>query len=207
MKTILGIGNPGPEYEGTRHNAGFEVADRLARLLKVRFREDAELRSLVARRPTYALLKPQTYVNLSGEAARRAVARFGLEPAELMVVSDEMALPAGTLRLRGSGSDGGHNGLRSVIAALGTDAFPRLRVGIGPPEAVGGAVDHVLGPWTAEERKLVEPALARAAEALSAWLRGEPLERLMARTNREPGEPPRGPGSKAARDRREGASE
>jgi len=163
---VVGLGNPGPEYEGTRHNIGFDVADLLARECGAEFRKERRWSAWVARAGDLLLVKPTTYMNLSGEAVS-AVARFHrIAPAETLVVLDDIALPLGRLRLRPDGSAGGHNGLRSVLAHLGTQAVPRLRVGIGAATGPAPLTDHVLGRFTAAERPLAEAAAKRATEAV-----------------------------------------
>jgi peptidyl-tRNA hydrolase, PTH1 family len=185
---VVGIGNPGPGYAGTRHNAGFEVADRLARRLALTWATDGHGGFRIDGRTDdgpFALLKPGTFVNLSGEAVLRLRNEFGadFEPSRLLVVVDDMALPPGRLRLRAAGSDGGHNGLRSVTDALETDAFPRLRAGVGGVEAAAWR-EHVLAPPTADEAPLLDRAYARAAEVAEGFLKGIPLAALAADANR-----------------------
>ena len=185
MKLVVGLGNPGREYVGSRHNVGFEVVDRVAeklgwirpgdfdRVAKAKFdglmfdgavgRAGGESEKLI-------LLKPTTYMNLSGRSVQAAMSFYQLEPADLMIVLDELALPCGTIRIRGSGSDGGHNGLRDIQRALGTMQYPRMRVGIDPPPPPVAGRDYVLGRFTAEQRKAIEPALDRAAGAIVTWV-------------------------------------
>ncbi len=170
---IAGLGNPGPEYEETRHNAGFMVVDALlghlarsapgpgvsrfaGRLYTVRF---------AGRR--LSLLKPLTYMNESGRALAAACRGLNLVPAEVMVVCDCMDLPVGRLRLRLGGSSGGHRGLESIIATLGTDRFPRLRIGIGRPPPGREAIDYVLSRWASAERSVIDRVVQAAAEALA----------------------------------------
>jgi peptidyl-tRNA hydrolase, PTH1 family len=185
MKLVVGLGNPGREYAGTRHNVGFETIDRVAeklgwvskgdfdRLAKHKFdglaydgvvgRADAEPERLT-------LLKPTTYMNLSGKAVHAAMSFYQLAPADIMIVLDDLALPCGKLRIRPSGSDGGHNGLRDIQRVLGTNQYPRLRMGVdAPPEFVPGR-DYVLGRFTPDQRKQIDPALDRAAGAIVTWI-------------------------------------
>ena len=165
FRLLVGLGNPGREYSGTRHNAGFMVLDRLAALAGARFRVDRKWQAEVAAADGVWLCKPQTYMNLSGESVG-AIARFHkIEPPCVLVVLDDMALPLGRLRLRERGSAGGHNGLQSIIEHLGTQEIPRLRVGIGAA-APGAATDHVLGRFAMDETPLVDQCLARAVEAV-----------------------------------------
>lgn len=186
---VLGIGNPGAAYLGTRHNVGFEVLDRLAARLAVRF-EPAAGPSEIARGEgaggPFALLKPLGYVNLSGEVLGGLLRGGFIEcrPGRLLVVVDDLALPPGVLRLRAGGSDGGHNGLKSIIRQLGTREFPRLRVGIGGSPA-GDARDHVLGVFSAEERPGVDAAVERCVRGIEALLAGEEFLRVQERLNRD----------------------
>jgi PTH1 family peptidyl-tRNA hydrolase len=167
-RLIIGLGNPGAEYEGTRHNVGFAVADALAEKIGVAFQHEKG-NALVAwgrwRGCPFGLVKPLTYMNRSGGAARTLLGRCGLRPEEMLVVMDDLSLPPGTVRLRAQGSAGGHNGLQDIIDRLGTDQFPRLRVGIGSDFPRGRQVDYVLTPFTAQEQPLVDEAVGVACEA------------------------------------------
>ncbi|MEO6437175.1 MAG: aminoacyl-tRNA hydrolase [Tepidisphaeraceae bacterium] len=185
MKLVVGLGNPGREYVGTRHNIGFEVVDRVAeklgwlkpgdwnRLARTKFdgltydgsvgRSGGEPEKLI-------LLKPTTYMNLSGRAVQSAMGFYQLEPADVMIVLDELALPCGKLRIRGSGSDGGHNGLRDIQRVLGTTQYPRMRIGIDPPPPPVAGKDYVLGKFSAEQRRQIDPTLDRAAGAIVMWI-------------------------------------
>jgi PTH1 family peptidyl-tRNA hydrolase len=164
LRLIVGLGNPGREYRETRHNVGFMIADRLAARERAEFRAEKNWRAEVARAGDLLLCKPQTYMNLSGEAVRSVCHFYKVEPAQVLVVMDDMALPLGRLRLRSRGSAGGHNGLQSVIDHLGTQAVPRLRIGIGAAE--GAATGHVLGRFALEEKDAIEQSLGRAIEAI-----------------------------------------
>lgn len=164
LRLVAGLGNPGGEYAGTRHNIGFAILDELARRHGCVFEKDARSRSLLARWEDVFLLKPQTWMNLSGEAVGAVCRFFKIAPEQVLVVYDDAALPLGRLRLRPQGSAGGHNGLASIIQHLGTDAVPRLRAGIGAP--TGTLHDHVLSRFRAEEQPLVEKMLGRAADAV-----------------------------------------
>lgn len=172
MKLVVGIGNPGKDYVGTRHNVGFEVVDTLARSAGSEVRKKKFLAltgEIQVGHERALLLEPQTYVNNSGLAVRQAVDWLHLSAEDLLVVCDDVHLPLGRLRVRPEGSSGGHKGLQSVIDMLGTERFARLRVGIGS----GGEadrVDHVLGRFTAGEREAMEPAIESAARAVSAWI-------------------------------------
>ncbi len=183
---LVFLGNPGPKYEFTRHNAGFLACDALAKKLGVTVNR-ARFRALTAAAEIggqkVLLMKPQTYMNLSGEAVRQA-ARFYKVPADhVLVVSDEISLPLGRLRVRTRGSAGGHNGLKSVIAQLGTDAFPRIRIGVGaPPHPDYDMADWVLSVLRNEDAVVFTEAAERAAEAVESYVTEGP-ERAMNRFN------------------------
>lgn len=185
MKLIVGLGNPGRRYRLTRHNVGWEVISRLARRARIAV-DDEDGFSEVGRGSIggtrVILARPQTYVNVSGEAVRDLRRRHRLRPQDILVVVDDLDLPLGRLRLRARGSDGGHNGLKSIIAALGSTEFPRLRVGIGRPPAGVDPADHVLTRFTPDEQAAIDTALDRAAEAIEAVV-AEGLERAMSRFN------------------------
>lgn len=189
MRLVVGLGNPGREYEGTRHNAGFEVVERIAArkgLPFERLRSGWLKRTLgewaLDRGAGFGLLKPQTFMNRSGEAVVEAAKRLGVEAGSVLAVSDDIALPPGALRIRAQGSSGGHKGLQSIADHLGTEAFPRLRVGIGP--AKGDPADYVLSAIPKGERAMLEESFGRAAEAVELWLRTGDLERCMNEFNR-----------------------
>ena len=175
MKVICGLGNPGERYRLTRHNVGFRVvdllADRWGHTGEGRVRDGAGL--LEVRRPEpvgrVLLVKPLKYMNLSGGPLRAALRQTDLDVTDhLLVVADDIDLPLGRIRLRRSGSAGGHNGLRSIIEALGTDEFPRLRIGVG---RAGSAAGHVLATFKPDERDLATEMVAIGADAVEAWLR------------------------------------
>jgi len=180
MKLVVGLGNPERSYNGTRHNVGFEVIDQLAsrlgwtkpgdfdRVARTKF--DGLAFDGVVGNEKLVLLKPTTYMNLSGRSVQSAMAFYQLSPADIMVGLDDLALPVGRLRIRGSGSSGGHNGLKDIERALATSDYPRLRIGIDPaPPRVAGK-DYVLGKFTPEQRQLLEPTLARACGAIVTWI-------------------------------------
>ena len=185
MKLVVGLGNPGREYVGTRHNVGFEVNDRLTeklgwmrsgdfdRMAKSKFDAlmfDGSLQRTSGEPERLVLLKPTTYMNLSGRSVQAAMGFYQLKPDDIMVVLDDLALPCGKLRIRPGGSDGGHNGLRDIQRALATNQYPRLRVGIdAPPPPVPGK-QYVLGKFSPEQRQLVDPAVTRAASAIVTWV-------------------------------------
>ena len=164
FRLIAGLGNPGGEYAETRHNVGFMVLDRLATRAGAAFRLEKKWQAAVASIGGGWLCKPQTYMNLSGESVSALGHFYKVEPAEVLVVLDDFALPLGRLRLRQKGSAGGHNGLQSIIDHLGTTEVARMRVGIGAAE--GEATSHVLGRFSAAERPIVDEALGRAADAV-----------------------------------------
>lgn len=172
MKLVVGLGNPGRKYEGTRHNVGFGVVDELSRRWQIevtRRRFNGLCGGGRVGAESVTLLKPQTFMNLSGRSVREVVAFHKLERTDLIVVLDDLALPLGKLRLRPRGSAGGHNGLTSVIAELGDDGFARLRLGIEWVES-RQAVGHVLGTFSDEEVPAVEKMILRAADAVTCWL-------------------------------------
>lgn len=193
MRLVVGLGNPGEEYEGTRHNVGFEALDRLAArrgLVFERMKASWASKTLglwaVDRGREMALLKPQTYMNRSGEAVAEAVKRLGI-PLEgisgaILAVSDDFALPVGQIRIRSSGSSGGQKGLQSLIDHLHTQEFPRLRIGIGDPK--GEAADFVLSKFAKAERATVEESLERSVDALELWLQSGDLQRCMNEFNK-----------------------
>jgi PTH1 family peptidyl-tRNA hydrolase len=186
VKLIVGLGNPGRSYHGTRHNVGFAVADQLARRRETAF-EHGRANALTARVGTgdSALLfvKPLTMMNLSGEAVGGLAHFYKIDPSDIIAVADDVNLPLGRLRLRGSGSAGGHNGFRSMIAHLGSDRFPRLRVGVGRGDPRRDLADHVLARFDPDEAEQVECAIARAADAVELFL-AEGIKAAMNRFNR-----------------------
>ena len=163
---VVGLGNPGKEYVGTRHNVGFAILDALAEQEGAVFKSERQWKAHVTKLPSGILLvKPVTYMNLSGRAVVAVAGFYKIAAEEILVVHDDVALNLGTLRFRKSGGAGGHNGLKSLIADLGTNDYPRLKVGIG---GVAGErlTGHVLGRFSEEEREEMEKALARAGEAV-----------------------------------------
>lgn len=166
FQAIIGLGNPGRQYEETRHNVGFMLLDRLAASEGTAFQSIPKWQSHTAKlRDGTLLVKPQTFMNLSGRAARQILS-FHKWPAEsVLVIYDDAALPLGTLRFREKGSAGGHNGIKSLLEHLGTDAFPRLKIGIGSSQP-GHMIGHVLGKFSPDERPVLENTLATALEAV-----------------------------------------
>ncbi len=171
---VVCLGNPGKQYENTRHNIGFMTADELER------REGVKVNKLKYRALTgemkiggerVLVMKPQTYMNLSGEAVKLAGAFYKIPPERVIVISDDVSLPLGKLRIRANGSAGGHNGLKNIIQHLGTDAFPRIKVGVGAPNhPEHEMVDWVIGNFTPAEKKVVAEAVSRAADAIACLI-------------------------------------
>lgn len=182
MKLIVGLGNPGREYRETRHNVGFMVADALADRWRVADQWREKSSALLARTGVgdagVLLVKPLTFMNLSGEAVAAVAGFYKVEPADVLVIVDEAALPLGRLRARRDGSAGGHNGLKSLIQHLGTQAFPRLRVGVGRGDNGRELADHVLGRFEPDERETVSAAVLRAADATEMFI-SDGIERVM----------------------------
>lgn len=188
---VTGLGNPGPSYAQTRHNAGFLVVDALAARLGLRWKE-VPYRALQAQGQAegrrIVLLKPMTYMNLSGQAVAGACRKLHLGPAEVLAVCDDLDLPPGRVRVRARGSAGGHRGLISLIQELGSQEFGRVRVGIGRPPAGVDVVDYVLEPFTQAEAPALEAAVQLAGEAVLAILR-EGFEAAMNQVNGPGGAP------------------
>ena len=167
---IAGLGNPGTKYENTRHNMGFRAVELLAeqkgvKLNKVKFKSAYNLMEFAGAR--CLVMKPQTYMNLSGEAVREAAQFYKIPPDHVLVIYDDVALPVGKLRVRPTGSAGGHNGIKNIIAHLGTDQFPRIRVGVGAPEHPDHEmIDWVIGKFSPAEKKVVDEAVSRALDAV-----------------------------------------
>ncbi len=185
MRVFIGLGNPGPRYSNTRHNVGFRCVDLLASRWGITMNDRRAAVVLGQGRrldQDVVLAKPRTFMNNSGDAVAYLQARFGLHPAGLVVIYDEAALPVGKLRIRTGGSDAGHNGIKSIIAALGTQEFPRIRVGIGPPPGGQGQVAHVLGGFSAEETPHIAQALELVAQAADCLLE-ESIQAAMNRFN------------------------
>lgn len=183
---LVGLGNPGTQYENTRHNVGFLVADELAErqnapIQRLKFKALTNLLSISGEK--VLVMKPVTYMNLSGEAVRQAVDFYKIPPERVLVVSDDTALAVGRLRIRKGGSAGGHNGLKNIIQHLGTDQFPRVRVGVGEkPHPDYDMADWVLGKFQGEDKKVIDGAVKRAADAVECLLKEGP-DRAMNRFN------------------------
>ena len=165
IRLIAGLGNPGPEYAGTRHNVGFLVVDRLAEQFGLAWERLTKWDAVLAQCGEVFLLKPMSFMNRSGHPLFAIAQFYKIDPAEILVVLDDLALPLGRLRLRAGGGSGSHNGLESIIVQFGTEEIPRLRIGIGAAPRDGG-VDYVLSRFFEEEKPLVRSTIDRAAEAV-----------------------------------------
>ena len=186
MKLIVGLGNIGREYENTRHNIGFMVVDELAKRLGVTFgKEDRSAYCAEYRAPEKILIiKPTTYMNLSGIAVGAYANFYHIAPEDIAVIQDDMDLPVGHLRIRRKGSAGGHNGIKSITEHLGTEEYPRFKIGIGHPDRNNKAViNHVLHQFQGEDKAAIEAAVKAMAEALELWLREGDLNAVMTKYN------------------------
>jgi peptidyl-tRNA hydrolase, PTH1 family len=190
VKLICGLGNPGAEHTGDRHNAGYLVVDRLASRFGIALdmaKFDGRFGAGRLGAERVLLLKPETYMNLSGQSVGAAARFYKVAPTDVLVVHDELDLPFGRLQLKSGGGTAGHNGLKSILLGLGEESFARLRVGVGKPEGKHKVVGHVLSGFSAEERGLLPELLDRAADAAAGWAT-LPLSEAMTRFNRK-GEP------------------
>ena len=185
MHIIVGLGNPGPRYRDTRHNIGFRCIDLMSSKWDIKLSERRAKAILVRDRHLghdIVLAKPRTFMNNSGEGVAYLLARFRAKPQDLIVIYDEMALPVGKLRLRPAGSDAGHNGIKSIISALGTQQFPRVRVGIGKPSVGGEHISHVIGGFSKDEFPIIAEAVGRVVETVDCLLE-EGIDQAMSRFN------------------------
>ncbi len=184
---VVGLGNPGEAYASTRHNVGFQVAGRLAKRARLEFAVKAGASRIAEGTlgtTRIAIARPQTFMNDSGTAVRKLLDRYRLDPSAMIVVYDDVDLPLGKVRIREKGGPGTHNGMRSIVAAVG-EGFPRVRVGVAPSDPaaeIADLADYVLAPFSAEERPLADDAATRAAEALEVAIR-DGLRRAMDRFN------------------------
>ena len=165
IRCVAGLGNPGPEYTGTRHNIGFMVIDQLAAQLGLAWEKSTKWDAVTSKQGDLVLAKPMNFMNRSGYPLVAVAQFYKIAPSEILVVLDDFALPLGRIRIRAGGGTGGHNGLDSVIMQFGTEEIPRLRIGIGVAPAAG-SVDYVLGRFFEEERPLVKSAIERSVEAI-----------------------------------------
>jgi PTH1 family peptidyl-tRNA hydrolase len=185
---VVGLGNPGDGYASTRHNIGFQVANRLAKRARLEFEKkaaDARIAEGSLGQTRIAVAKPQTFMNDSGRSVRRLLDRYRMDPARLVVVYDDVDLPLGRIRVRASGGPGTHNGMRSIVSALQTEAFPRVRCGIAPADPAAEVPDmtkYVLAPFAGDEREHADAVTARAAEAVEVLIR-DGVARAMDRFN------------------------
>ncbi len=173
MKVIVGLGNPGEKYAHTRHNVGFDVIDFLARDLgtdmkEIKFKAVYGVSNINGEK--IYLLKPMTYMNLSGESVRPLIDYYKIDVDNVLVVYDDLDLPVGKIRLRQKGGHGGHNGIKSLIAHLGTNEFKRIRVGIDRPDPGESVANYVLGKYRSEEQPLIQEAIEQAANACKVWI-------------------------------------
>lgn len=168
---IVGLGNIGPKYDGTRHNIGFDVVDELARMKEVSWKTDqlGDIASFKHRGRIFVLLKPSTYMNLSGKAVRYWMQKEKIEKDKIMVILDDLNLPFGKMRMRGKGKDGGHNGLKDIDKMTGGNNYPRLRFGIGDEFSKGKQVDFVLGEWSSTEKEKLDEYITYAAKGVLSF--------------------------------------
>ncbi len=166
---IAGLGNIGDEYQGTRHNIGFAVVDALGKDLKFRQERHAFVAEYKFKARTFILIKPTTFMNLSGKAIQYWMQAEKISLENLLVITDDLALPFGTIRIKAKGSDGGHNGLKHIQETLGTTEYSRLRFGVGNEFSKGRQVDYVLGKWEDDEKKLLPERLEKCCEAIKAF--------------------------------------
>jgi len=181
ISLIVGLGNPGVEYDRTRHNVGYLLIDHLANRWGISLSSERKFKGVYGEKKSLRLLKPTTFMNLSGQSLRLCCNWFKLEPQSVLVIYDDMDLPLGKLRIRTSGSAGGHNGIRSIIQDLGTQDFPRLRIGIGDAE-MGEAIGHVLGKFTAEEMRIL-PEIFKITEQAIAVMQESGISKAMSLYN------------------------
>jgi peptidyl-tRNA hydrolase, PTH1 family len=184
---IVGLGNPEPKYDRTRHNIGFDAVDELAKSWGLSWKENKRFQGIIAEGASpfgdkIRLLKPLTYMNLSGQAVRAVTDWYKVTPRSILVIYDEMDLPVGRLRIRLSGSAGGHNGMKSIISHLGSQDFPRLRIGIGKSTGDKQTISHVLGKFAPEENSVIKEVLQLSTNAIECSLK-EGMEKAMSLYN------------------------
>jgi len=186
VKIVVGLGNPGPKYDKTRHNYGFMVIDELLRRYRVQPTAgsfSALIAQVASSGDKVLLVKPMTFMNASGSAVGPLARYYKVEPENILVVVDDLDLPLGHMRMRPKGSSGGHNGLKSIIAALGTEDFPRLRLGIGSPGDRNEVINYVLAPFPKVDVPIVQQVVVRAADAVEEWL-VHGVDHVMSRFNK-----------------------
>lgn len=168
---IVGLGNMGPDYDNTRHNAGFDVVDKLAREFELTWKDErlGFISEFKFKGRTFVLLKPSTFMNLSGKAVTHWLTKLNIPRKNLLIIVDDTNLPFGTIRLKGKGSDGGHNGLKDLSQSLGGNNYPRLRIGIGSKYYKGQMVNYVLGQWSDDEQSTLPEILEKSAEAVKKF--------------------------------------
>ncbi len=189
LRLIVGLGNPGADYDGTRHNVGFDALDLLADRQGLSWEKDKKSKALVARRGSELILvKPQTYMNLSGKSVARLAGFYKVPKDGILIIYDDVDTPLGKMKFKPSGSAGGHNGIKSIIECLGHNQFPRLKVGIGAAGGSGQMIGHVLGKFSEEERPLIEKSLQDSTEAVEFAL-AESLSAAMNQYNRREKKP------------------
>ena len=190
QRVILGLGNPGADYEGTRHNIGYEVVDRIAERCQITLKTNRQTNSIAGvgrwKGFQFTVAKPQTWMNLSGESARSFQRQMHLTGQEFLIVHDDIYLSMGTLRLRQGGSAGGHNGMQSIVNALRDDKIPRLRIGVGDEFKRGNQAEYVLSKFTSEQRELVNHTLENARDAVLMFI-AQGIVPAMNRFNRRQG--------------------
>lgn len=187
MKLVIGLGNPGSKYVGTRHNVGFDVVSELARrfgVVQPQAKFQGEYQDVLIQSEKILLIAPQTFMNRSGESVWQFVRFYQSEPADIVVICDDMNLPTGRLRWRPSGSAGGQKGLNDIIQRLGHDQFPRLRIGVGRPPGRMDVTAWVLGRFREDEKEDIEHAVVRAADSVENWV-AEGIEPTMVEFNRQ----------------------
>jgi peptidyl-tRNA hydrolase, PTH1 family len=183
---IVGLGNPGKKYKKTRHNVGFMVCDYISSFFEVDFRFGPGNSQIIQHNfgdLNVVIAKPLTYMNLSGETVRKLIDDYGLELHQLMIISDDFSLPLGTLRVRTSGSSGNHNGLQSIIGQLGSNNFPRMRVGILGDDLLEDSVDFVLGNFRASELKIINRLVPVCLDAVRSWM-FDGIDKMMSNYNK-----------------------
>ena len=186
MKLIIGLGNPGAKYKGTRHNIGFITVDEFAYQENLEFNQslfDATFTQTHIDGEKVILMKPLTYMNLSGQAVRPLMNYFKIGIEDIVVLYDDMDLPVGKIRLRQKGSAGGHNGIKSIISCLGSDQFNRIKIGVGRPAPGRSVVNHVLANFEKEEQEEILSSVAKSVEALRDWIKGDNFIQTMNRYN------------------------